>query len=352
MAGVAVEMTDPAGRSTVRRSNFSGFVNFPMSASQRKAVIRKPGSYSFHVVVPEGWTVTSGNATQTTVFGRLPGAPADLIATNPALPVGLAPALVISGRVAMRSEAGTLVPAPGATVRAIGPGGVAAAVRVSATGSFAVPAAAGAWRLTAEGPALRARAERDVTVVDVPVVVSALVLDERGADTPQPVAARETVDFESVTGTPVAKIPCGVAGVDWNYLNAIDAVSAGGDGYVNTLVSGRYVGYSSSGHPVTISRPGGFDFVGAYLGVGLPQADGETLRVQAFRAGTEVAVEELRLSFLGPVWLAADFRAVDRVVLTTLHYWQFVTDDLVLAVPTGTGSAARPEAQRAVEPGR
>ena len=50
-------------------------------------------------------------------------------------------------------------------------------------------------------------------------------------------------------------------------MNAIDAAT-GGDAYANNVTSGRYVGYGSSGHPVTISRAGGFDFFGAYFGVG------------------------------------------------------------------------------------
>jgi len=129
------------------------------------------------------------------------------------------------------------------------------------------------------------------------------------------------------------KVPNGLAGLDWFYLNAIDAVFANAEGYVNTLSSGRYVGYSSSGHPVTISRPGGFDFYGGYFGVAMPAAEGETLRVAAWRRGTLVGEEDFTLSCLGAVFFDADYRSVDRVTLTTLHYWQFATDNLEIGVP-------------------
>ena len=353
MAGVAVEMTGPNGKTIVRRSNLGGFVNFPMSLSQRKALIRAPGTYSFRAVAPAGWAVTSGNTSQSTTFEKRPGAPADMIASDPTLPVGLAPDLVILGRVVTRGDGGAFGPAANVALRAIGPHGDAIAVSLSGDSRFRIPAAPGRWRLMAEEKSTGARVEREVNVLDAPVRVSAMVLGEHGADAFPPAPGRGTVDFESVTGAPVAKVPSGVAGVDWFYLNAIDAVFANGDGYVNTLVSGRYVAYSSSGHPVTISRPGGFDFAGAYFGVALPQAEGETLRVQAFRAGREVGADDVPLSVFGPVWFDADYRGVDRVVLTTLHYWQFVTDDMVIGAPGATaGDPPRTSAAPAAVAGR
>ncbi|MFI5166281.1 MAG: hypothetical protein ACHQQS_06665 [Thermoanaerobaculales bacterium] len=345
MAAVAVEMTDPHGHKTVQRSNLSGFTNFLMSVSQRKAVIRAPGRYSFRVIVPAGWTVTSGNATQSTTFEPRPGAPADLIARNPTLPIGLAPELFIAGRVVTRNAGGASVPAAHSALWATNPGGERIGVTLGDSATFKIPAAQGLWQLSAEETGTGKHVERKVLVRDVPVRVSAIVLGEQDREAvTQPAAARVTVDFESITGTPVAKIPSGVAGVNWNYLNAIEVVFAEAEGYANTVTSGHYVGYSSSGHPVTISRPEGFDFFGAYFGVALPQAEGETLQVQAFRAGKEVGGDEIPLSFLGPVWFDADYRDVDQVVLTTLHYWQFVTDDMVIGLREATPADVRPPA--------
>jgi hypothetical protein len=330
MASVAVEMTAPNGKVTAERSNLAGFVNFPMSVSKRSAVIRRPGDYVFRVVVPPGWIVTSANQSQTARFQSLPGAPADLVAADPTHPVGLAPELFIAGRLATRNARGALVPMAHTTVHVRDPNGAMTTVATAEDGAFTIPAARGTWELFIEAADGTVRAARRITVRDAPVRASAMILDDRAGE--QALRPPVVVDFESVTETPVAKIPSGTAGLDWNYLNAIDAVFAGHAGYVNTLASGHYVGYSSSGHPVTVSLPAGFDFLGAYFGAALTEAEGETLRVQAFRGGVPVGEEEFTLSSLGPVWFDAEYRNVDRVVFTTLHYWQFVTDDMLVGI--------------------
>ncbi|HUK12185.1 MAG TPA: hypothetical protein VLW17_02700 [Thermoanaerobaculaceae bacterium] len=342
MAGIAVEMVASGGKTTVERSNLSGFANFPMSRAKRSAVIRDPGTYRFRVLPPPGWAVTSGNGTQNVTFQSLPGAPADLIAANPTSPVGLAPELAIAGRVRLAATGGATVPAVAARAWVIGPTDARIEVPLAADGSFRIAASPGTWTLAAAAPGGTPRVERRVTVRDAPMRVAALVLGSgAGAPALGPERAAATVDFESVTGTPVAKIPNGFAGLEWNYLNAIEAVWANGDGYVNTVTSGHYVGYSSSGHPVTISRPGGFDFLGAYFGAALPAAEGETLRITAFRDGAKVAEEEFPLSCHGPVWFDASYLGIDRLVLATLHYWQFAVDDLALAVPSAPAARTR-----------
>jgi hypothetical protein len=213
--------------------------------------------------------------------------------------------------------------------------GVRSVAAIGEGAAFRIPAAPGLWMLNVDGNGTGLRVERRVMVRDAPVQVGAIVLgDPDGRAAAEAPRASVTVDFESVTGTPVAKIPSGFAGLGWNYLNAIEVVYAGGVGYVNTLASGHYVGYSSSGHPVTIFRPGGFDFIGAYFGAALPEAEGETLRIEAFRAGVAVAEDEFKLSDLGPVWFDAGYRNVDRVVFATLHYWQFATDDMEFGIPS------------------
>jgi hypothetical protein len=330
LAGIVIEMSGPGGARAIERSNLSGFANFQMSRFQRDAVIREPGLYGFRAIIPAGWTVTTGNAEQSSRFAVLPGAPADMVSENPTTPVGLAPELFVAGRVVARSQNGELAPALGASLAAIDPSGQAVAVELGADGSFRFPAVPGLWRLRAGAPARAVPLEREVLVRDAPVRMAALDLSARAAALS--FSPRMTVDFDSITTTSLAKIPSGMAGLNWNYLNAI-ATAQTNEGYVNNVGSGGYAGYSSSGHPVTISRAGGFDFYGGYFGAGLPAAEGETLRIAAFRGGVEVAREELPLSALGPVWFDADYRSIERLVLTTLHYWQFVTDDLLIATP-------------------
>jgi hypothetical protein len=335
MAGVAIELVGPRKDRTIVRSNLSGFANFDMSRSRWRAAIRRPGDYTMAVKVPPGWRLTTANGQQGTRIEALPGAPADLVSANPPGPFGLAPDLVIAGRCWTRRADGALVPASDGTISADGPGARIESTPLARDGSFRFAAQPGPWRIACSRPG-GAQAERDLELRDAPAYVAGLVLGEPRS---QPAGERTVVDFESITGTPTRKVPSGTAGIDWTYLNAIESVWADGDGYVNTVASGHYVGYSSSGHPVTLAREGGFDLRGGYFGCAHRAAEGETLRLRAYRGGALVAEDEVDLSSLGPIWIDTDYRRVDRVELSPLHYWQFAVDDLELATPDGGAGA-------------
>ncbi len=332
IAWVAFEVTGPGVEGALARTNASGFANFDMSLSRRDAVIRRPGDYTFRALVPPGWRVTTGNAVQTVHLKILHGAPADLVAETPPAPVGLAPRLTLTGRCTVHGPDGSLVPLAGGRVEARGPGGRRAATRTGPDGRFEIPVTPGSWRLRVRDAAGADRLERAVEVRDAPVYVAGLVLDE---PVPPRAGRPERLGFDSVTTRFTAKIPSGTAGLDWDNLNALDAVTAETAGYLNTLASGRYVAYNCSGHPVTLSRPEGFDLYGASVGAGLPTAEGETLHAEAYRHGRLVASDDVVLSALGPVWLDADYRDVDRVVFSTRRYWQFVMEDLVYSTRGG-----------------
>ena len=136
MASVVVAMTTPAGKTFTERSNVGGFANFQMSLSQRDASLRKPGEYLCSVRIPPGWILTTGNAEQRTTLEALPGAPADLVSRNPPRPFGLAPRLVIGGRVVVRGADGAVEPPEGASLSARGPGGETVDVLLSKGGFF------------------------------------------------------------------------------------------------------------------------------------------------------------------------------------------------------------------------
>ena len=97
MVGLLVDATSEGLPEVTRRSNGSGFANFEMSATDLTSDIPLAGPYTFSVAVPDGWSVTTGNAVQDSRFVVLPGAPADMFADPPPLPVGLAPDLTIRG---------------------------------------------------------------------------------------------------------------------------------------------------------------------------------------------------------------------------------------------------------------
>ena len=144
---------------------------------------------------------------------------------------------------------------------------------------------------------------------------------------------KKLVDFEDVTYSTIQKIPNGVGGVNWNNLIATDFLLYKGEGYVNNRMSGKYVGYNTSGQPVTISKEEGFDFYGGYFGVAwLNEAEGETLEIRAWRGDELIGEEEFHLSALGPFYFDADYRNITKLELKTKHYWQFVVDDILLGI--------------------
>jgi hypothetical protein len=349
MAWVAVELTAPDGRRTILRSNLAGFANFDMSRFRRGAPVHAPGEHTFRTLVPQGWVLTTRNALQRARMVSFPGAPADLVVEDPPGPVGLAPALSLTGRCVRRGPDGSLVGAADGEVDALGPGGKRLRLRVGADGTFSTPAVPGRWQLTIQSSASAAPLRREVEVRDAPVVVGGLPL---GEPAPALMGPLQSLDFESITGATIAKIPAGVGGLEWDYLHVLAVTADDPVGYANTLSSGRYVAYGSAGQPVTLTRPGGFDFRGAYLGAAQPEAEGETLRAQAYRGGRLVADDEAKLSALGPVWLDADYRQVDRVVLSTRHYWHFAMDDMAFSTGAAATGASRQPGEGVSSPPR
>jgi hypothetical protein len=128
----------------------------------------------------------------------------------------------------------------------------------------------------------------------------------------------------------VGKIPSGYEQVSWrNWVVAHNRVYSG-EGYINGTMSGEYVAYNGSGHPAVIESAASFDFAGGYFSVAWSDAEGETLRLLAWRGEELVHQDELALSAMGPVYFAADYRDITRLELSTEHFWQFVGDDLGL----------------------
>lgn len=165
--------------------------------------------------------------------------------------------------------------------------------------------------------------KRKVHVDHAPIHVSAIIL---GEEVPPELAVQIPVDFDQVTSVPIAKMPRYPRELEWVNLVVSDNQTYRGSGYVNNTVSGRHIGYNSSGYPVTVAGDELFDFLGAYFGVAWPQAEGETLEVRAWRDKQLVGEEELSLSAMGPFWFEADYRSITRIEFATRHYWQFVMD--------------------------
>lgn len=332
MAAVAVLCTGH-GRIVTTRTNSGGFANFNMSALNTDADIVKPGDYSFKTIVPDGWLLTTGNAEQQSTFQAVPGTPADMVSSTPQKPVGLAQKLVIRGRIAKRyappdAPETTSAANSAIRVRAISANGGEQDALVEPTGSFSFGVTPGRWKIVAS-ESNGAASEREVDVSTAPVQLAALVpggrmRNDAHADRKQTV----TVTFDDMVSTGVVEIPDGYDGLNWHNFVAAHDKFYGGAGYVNTTMSGEFVAYNGSGHPVEIDRKRPFDFVGGYFGVAWPHAEGETLQIRAWRNDALAYKEQITLSALGPVYFSADFEDITRLQFRTSHYWQFVTDNL------------------------
>lgn len=322
-AYVAVRVTGPSRRARVVRSNISGFANVRASILHRDLEIVSPGSYDFSVIVPPGWQVTTGNRKQNVKVELLLGSPGDLVAAKPTEPVGLAQVPEIRGRVDPDIPAGSM------TVSASGPNVQLSPVPLDSNGSFVVPASEGAWlvRITnaATGPI-----DRRVEVQQSPVVLP-LFSSQREAEKPE---ARAVAGFDDlISSESVAKIPSGYLGLNWHNWVVTHNRTYSGEGYINGTISGEYIAYNGSGHPTSIDSKQPFDFIGGYFTGAWAAAEGEMLNVKAWNGDTLAHEDRIRLSALGPVYFAAEYRNITRLELSTDHYWQVVADDLVFSRP-------------------
>lgn len=321
MAGIAFAASG-GGRTVTRRTNKSGFGNFTMSVVRRDQDLVNRGEYTFEAAVPPGWLVTTENAAQTTRLETMPGAPGDMVSSAPMQPVGFAPELTIAGQVAFGAEPG----GRRISIGAISPRGERRAIEIDQAGSFAFAASPGLWTIQAGA----AGVEREVEVTVAPVRLAAIEVDE---PSPSREPAGVTVGFDDLVSAGIKEIPSGYRGLSWRNWVATHQKFYDGEGYPNTTLSGEFVAYNSSGHPVTISRERPFDFIGGYFGSAWLRAEGETLRVKGWRGDRLVHEAQVSLSALGPVYLAAEFRDITRLDLATDRYWQFVADDLAFRLP-------------------
>lgn len=127
----------------------------------------------------------------------------------------------------------------------------------------------------------------------------------------------------------VKKLQNGYNGLNWENWVVTHQRFYKGEGYINGTVSGEFVAYNGSGHPMSVSRDRPFDFIGGYLTSAWRDAEGETVQVTAWR-GDEIAYQdEVKLSRFGPVYFKANYDRVTKVELKAAHFWQVVADDLL-----------------------
>lgn len=326
MMGAYVEMVNAEQQQHVR-SNSGGYSNFVMSLDQPQANIRQPGEYQFSVFAPPNWQITSGNATQRINIEKLSGSPGGLIAKKLLVPVGMAPNLSIRGQIKTASPESFKVQAQSPTKKTHD-------LTRSPQGNYELPATPGLWTIQVTHTSTENTQVRKLMVKDAPITVSTIHTSQMNSRTAlAPTREPITLDFEEISRRTILKIPNGYGELDWENAIVTEQMRYGGQGYKNGTHSGTYIVYNSSGHPVALSHPEGFNFHGGYFSVAWPRAEGETLNVIAWRGKEKIAEDAITLSALGPQWFDAQYHNITRLELSTAHYWQFVGDDFLISFP-------------------
>ncbi len=330
MTGVVTELIKPNGMIVEAASNRTGYTNYKMAlGSDKPRDINQSGEvYTFKVLIPPGWQITAGKSVQKIRFIDKVGSPGGLIAEKAPNWVGLAPTLSLSGQMVGLNNSS--IPRD-VLVTATGPNGKTRTLRLDKEGSFSLSVEPGDWSIVCSSASLNWRLERPVKVSTAPIELVPIYVGQKQL----PMQTKPLLEnFDWIKHSKLEKIRNGHNGLNWDYLLAMDHQISSGPGYINVLNSGHGVAYSSSGHPVTITAPKGrvFDFVGGYFTVAWGKANGEILELVAFRGDEIVAEHELKLSHLGATWLDADLRGIDKLILSTRHYWQFAADDLKFRV--------------------
>lgn len=320
-SGLNFTLERPNQDSVYGRSNISGFANFKMSLNNTDRPIARPGRYKVVAQPREDWQVTSENLEQNLEIIEMRGSPGGLIAAETLEPLGIAPALKISGRVAYDSD--TVIDEY--RIRAEAPDGSSTEVDLGQDGVFSFPANPGEWEIELLAPD-GTSATRRVSVANYPILMSAFHSDKDYANREQ---AGRKIGFDDLTGSDTLyEVPNQYGGLNWHNWISTHHKFYEGSGYINATVSGEFLAYNSSGHPASISSDRPFDLLGFYVGVAWPKAELSDVLITAWRDDTIAYQDRFRSSTSGSVWFAADYKNITKVELSTEKYWQLVIDDL------------------------
>ncbi len=329
-ADLAIVLTPPGGAETVQFSNVDGFANFSTATGGGAGIdVARPGPYRLHAEAPPGFVATAGGE-QTLVFREDAVVPGGLAIEESCAPVGVAPDLAVSGRVA---------PPPGAgiadvTLTLADATGAAETVAPDQDGRFAVAGRPGTFTLIARHAPSGSSQARQVVVARHAVRLSEIDLGaatKPGAETLAHGPER-IIGFDDLVGAGgIFEVPSGYGGLSWRNLIAVHNRFYDGPGYVNGTESGEFVAYNSSGAPASVWRDQPFDFRGAHVAVAWPRgAEGDVI-VKAWHGDDQVHEDRLAVSPGGGTFFAADYRGVTRVEFSHDLHERIVLDDLRIA---------------------
>jgi len=296
------------------KTNGNGFANFRTWLNKPNTTINTPGQYRFSIIVPPAWRVTTGATSQTVTISERLYTHSQLFLEDYLKPIGVAPVLAIIGTSNQSGE-----------VRVSDVQGNEVAVQEVAAGqAYRFELDAGEYTVANGATATQ------VELSNLPVNIGQL--ENRSELGGLFGGKARTATFDDLPKHGLYKIPVGYQRLAWADINSIrrDFSSGTNQGYVNGVISGNYVAYTSQARHGEILSSVPFDFDSVYLSVAWRQAEGQEVLIEMWRGDEKVVSDRFRLSILGPIKYEPKVKDVTRVRIAPINGWQIVLDDLTI----------------------
>jgi len=147
------------------------------------------------------------------------------------------------------------------------------------------------------------------------------------------------IGFDDLAGDDSVHLANGYQGFDWTNVGVVSADAWPGSGYANGVVSFANVAFNHGGAAVTISKAGGFDFIGAFFTSAWYDQE---LSFEGSRAGQLLFVTEVSwvIDTLAPQWIALDWRGIDTLTIYNSSGTPWAMDDFTFAEVPEPGTLA------------
>lgn len=145
-------------------------------------------------------------------------------------------------------------------------------------------------------------------------------------------AQAAVINFDDLPGDENAVIADGYQGFSWTNLGAIGVDAYPGSGYANGVVSSANGAFNHGGAAVTISRAGGFDFIGAFFTSAWYEQE---LSFEGYRDGQLLYASHVSfvIDTLAPQWIGLGWRGIDTLAIYNSSGTQWVMDDFTVPEP-------------------
>lgn len=140
------------------------------------------------------------------------------------------------------------------------------------------------------------------------------------------------INFDDLAGDENAAIADGYQGFSWTSLGVIGVDAYPGSGYANGVVSTANGAFNHGGATVTISRSGGFDFIGAFFTSAWFEQE---LSFEGYRDGQLLYASDMSfvIDTFAPQWIALGWRGIDTLAIYNSSGTQWVMDDFTVPEP-------------------